>query len=76
MPLTRHVPEARGVLTIQYLEDGWCAAMQRAATVDLDPVPRPTAADALRAVGIDPGAAWATALVREAERRRADGGAC
>ena len=74
MKLTRHVPEAGGVVTLHSDADGWRAEFSRAARVELEPRPQETPEAALAAVGLPADAGWAVELAataRRINRRRA-----
>lgn len=71
MRFTRHVPEVKGVLTLHHDPDGWRAELTHGACTDLAPLPRPSAPEALDALGLDATAGWATELAETARRRLA-----
>lgn len=66
--LTRHVPEVGGVITLHSDADGWRGELTHGASTELAPLPCPSAAAALQALGLDPGAPWATELAAAAQR--------
>jgi len=66
--LTRHVPEAGGVVTLHSEADGWRAEFSRAGRVDLEPRPQDSPEAALRALGLPAEAPWAVELVAAARR--------
>lgn len=68
MQLTRHVPEVGGVVTLHSDADGWRGELTQGGSTDLAPLPSPSAAGALQALGLDPGAPWATELAAAAQR--------
>jgi len=69
MRLTRHVPEVRGVVTLHCDPDGWRAEITHGDTTELAPLPCPSAGEALRELGLDEGADWATGLAETARRQ-------
>jgi hypothetical protein len=66
MPLTRHIPEVGGVITIHRNVDGWRAEVSRGGHVEVAPLPAPGPAEALAALGYDANAPWALELARAA----------
>ncbi len=71
--LTRHVPEAGGVVTLYFEPDGWRAEFSRAGHIDLEPRPQDSPEAALRALGLPADAPWAIELVATAHRIRRRG---
>ena len=66
--LTRHVPEAGGVVTLHSEPDGWRAEFSHAGHIDLEPRPLDSPEAALRALGLPADAPWAVELVATARR--------
>ncbi len=66
--LTRHVPEAGGVVTLHSESDGWRAEFSRAGHIDVEPRPQASPEAALRALGLAADAPWAVELVAAAHR--------
>ncbi len=66
--LTRHVPEAGGVVTLHSEPDGWRAEFSRAGHIDLEPRPQDSPEAALLALGLPADAPWAVELVATARR--------
>jgi hypothetical protein len=68
--LTRHVPEAGGVVTLHSDEDGWRAEFSHGGQIDLEPRPWECPEAALRALGLPAEAPWAVEFVEAARRIR------
>lgn len=68
MRLTRHVPEAGGVVTLHSEADGWRAEFSHGGHVELEPRPQESPEAALRALGLPAEAPWAVELVAAARR--------
>lgn len=69
MRITRHVPEVGGVVTLHCDRDGWRAELTHGGSTELAPLPCPSAGEALRELGLDEHAHWATEFAETARRQ-------
>lgn len=69
MRITRHVPEVGAVVTLHCDDDGWRAELTHGGSTEVAPLPRPTAGEALHALGLDEAARWATEFAETARRQ-------